>query len=71
MPSALAGLPRPGCAASRSAEAMFCGISPIEVSTVFCFPSRAIVNSILVPTGVDATRRGDRARILFRDRLRR
>ena len=51
MPSILAGLPLPGCAASRSAEATFCGISPIEPSTTFCFPSRAIVNSSLVRPG--------------------
>jgi hypothetical protein len=68
MPSALAGLPLPGCAASRSAEAAFCGISPIEASTASCFPSRAIVNSSLVPTGWKRQGAGDCARILFRDR---
>jgi hypothetical protein len=37
MPSALAICPLPGCVASRFAEATFCGISPIEASTVFLF----------------------------------
>jgi hypothetical protein len=42
----------------RSSEAKFCGISPIEASTVFCFPSRTIVNWGLPPTGVAAKARG-------------
>src|ERR1700726_4733666 len=51
MPSAVAVLPLPGCAASRSSEATFCGISLMEASRVLCFPSRMIVNGSLLPTG--------------------
>ena len=68
MPSALAGLPLRCCAASRSAEATFCGISLIVASTAFCFPSRAIVNSSLVPTGWKRQVAGDCAQTLFCDR---